>query len=75
MIIWYYPFQNGNSYKKPNKKIPSFPGIPVIPPLPNNPPYSPYAAQCGECGILIPNGAWGYSCPSERCPVQHKVWC
>lgn len=72
MITWYYPF---NKYYKPKKDFPSYPGVPVIPPLPDNPPYSPYAAQCGECGMLIPNGPFGYSCPSERCPVFAKVWC
>ena len=63
---------NGINSKFPFK---TYPGVPVIPPLPHPGPYSEYAAQCGECGILIPKGAWGYSCPRQRCPIQTKATC
>lgn len=46
--------------------------IPVIPPLPEE-PFIEYLAQCGECGVLIPKGAWSYSCSNGRCPVFRKV--
>jgi hypothetical protein len=56
---------NKRTYR-PNK------GIPVIPPLPEE-TYSEYRAKCGECGVLIPKGAWSYSCSNGRCPVFRKA--
>lgn len=71
---WRYNPWRPREIKNPNI-IPKIPGVPVIPPLPEPEPHKEYAFQCGECGILVPNGAWGYSCPNQRCPIQHKVTC